>query len=258
MKSWNWHLLPLAVISFVWYSFEKGEAPNPTEKANTGFAVVELFTSEGCSSCPPAERLFNSIVKDAEANGKEVFALAFHVDYWNRLGWKDRFSEGAYSERQRIYAQKLKARSVYTPQMVVNGNVEFVGSSETEANRAITQALVKAEPVQVTLKMESQAGATTNVSYEVSEGAGAAVINFALVEKGLFTVVQRGENSGRKLHHDNVVRLFKTETLTESGTGVFSITLPEGVDPSKAEIIAFVQQKESYQILGADRLNWFN
>src|SRR6187402_1594915 len=103
-----------------------------TEKAklatttNNGFAVVELYTSEGCSSCPPADELVSKIQK--ESNGQPVYILAFHVDYWNRLGWKDVFGDAAYSKRQNDYAQYLKLPSVYTPQIVVNGKKEFVGS----------------------------------------------------------------------------------------------------------------------------------
>src|ERR1700744_6104626 len=100
----------------------------PVTDAGKGFAVIELFTSEGCSSCPPADALVARVQK--ESNDKPVYILAFHVDYWNRLGWKDVFSSAEYSERQNQYARWLKLSSVYTPQIVVNGRTEFVGSEE--------------------------------------------------------------------------------------------------------------------------------
>src|ERR1700743_3380708 len=100
-----------------------------------GFAVVELFTSEGCSSCPPADAVVAKLQK--ESAGKPIYILAYHVDYWNHLGWKDAFSDAAYSARQKDYAQYLKIEGIYTPQIVVNGKTEFVGSEEGTLHKAI-------------------------------------------------------------------------------------------------------------------------
>ena len=97
------------------------------------FAVVELFTSEGCSSCPPAEALLNQIHPRAAKSGQRIYTLAFHVDYWDRLGWKDPFSEAAYSQRQNSYANGFGEDRIYTPQMIVNGRGGFVGSDAGEA-----------------------------------------------------------------------------------------------------------------------------
>ena len=97
-------------------------------EADKGFAVVELFTSEGCSSCPPADALVAKVQK--ESAGKPVYILAYHVDYWNRLGWKDAFSDAAYSARQKQYSHWIKGAEIYTPQAVINGRKEFVGSQE--------------------------------------------------------------------------------------------------------------------------------
>src|ERR1700730_14813133 len=114
-----------------------------------GFAVVELFTSEGCSSCPPADELVARIQK--ENNDQPVYILAFHVDYWNNLGWKDSFSSSAFSKRQNQYADWLNLRSVYTPQVILNGRKEFVGSDEGLLRNAIKAGLQKVSPAQVTL-----------------------------------------------------------------------------------------------------------
>ncbi len=108
---------------------------------NKGFAVVELFTSEGCSSCPPADELVARIQK--EYKDQPVYILAFHVDYWNRLGWRDVFSNAGYSARQSEYAKYLNLPQVYTPQIVVNGKKEFVGSEEGTLRDAIKNSLQK-------------------------------------------------------------------------------------------------------------------
>jgi hypothetical protein len=97
------------------------------------FAVVELFTSEGCSSCPPADRLLARIADEAAHSGQPVYALAFHVGYWDRLEWSDRFADPAFSRRQERYAAALGMPAVYTPEMIVNGRASFVGSDERRA-----------------------------------------------------------------------------------------------------------------------------
>ena len=118
-------------------------------KANKGFAVVELFTSEGCSSCPPADAVIAKLEK--ENTDKSIYILAFHVDYWNRLGWKDVFSSADYSKRQNDYARFLHLQSVYTPQIVVDGKTEFVGSEENTLRAAIHTSLQKTPTAQLNL-----------------------------------------------------------------------------------------------------------
>src|SRR5476651_2422634 len=125
MKSTKIFILTV-IASSAFINFKKTV---PSKANNQRFAVVELFTSEGCSSCPPADEAIAKLQK--ESNGKPVYILAFHVDYWNRLGWKDVFSNADYSERQNEYAKYLRLESVYTPQVVVNGKKEFVGSEES-------------------------------------------------------------------------------------------------------------------------------
>src|ERR1051326_7645108 len=108
------------------------------------FAVVELFSSEGCSDCPAAEEVLNKITKDAMADKSYIYPLAFHVDYWNKLGWKDTFGDSAYSNRQRKYRAAFGNEVVYTPQMILNGEIEFVGSDEHKADSTIAAELRKA------------------------------------------------------------------------------------------------------------------
>jgi len=201
--------------------------------APPGFAVVELFTSEGCSSCPPADRLLAEVSK-----GQGVYALEFHVDYWNSLGWRDPYSAAAYSERQRAYAGEDQ---VYTPQMIVNGTNSFVGSNRERAETAIAQGLAAAPRVTLAAQLDGD-----RLAYHVSRVPAGARLCVAIVEAHRTTKVVRGENAGRTLEHARVVRAFSTTKLAAE-TG--SIALP-GKVTGGGSVVAFVQE-ESGAILGA-------
>jgi hypothetical protein len=138
----------------------------PPGPASHGVAVIELFTSEGCSSCPPADALLERFVGDAQRSGQPVYGLSFHVDYWDHLGWKDRYSSAAYSQRQSRYARRLGLGSLYTPQMIVNGTREFVGSNRAAADAAIREALANAAPARIRLSASVQ-GHEVAVKYAV-------------------------------------------------------------------------------------------
>ncbi len=215
------------------------------------FAVVELFTSEGCSSCPPADALLGEIVKESRKNGQRVFALAFHVDYWDYIGWKDPFANRAFADRQRRYADALRSNRLYTPQMIVNGQREFVGSDRSRANAAIQWAL--AQPTTVQIKMQNQKTSRPNelmLSYEVEGLSKEALLNIALVERGLVSNIKRGENSGRILQHENVVRVFQTVSLKNSQIGLVVIELPNTVKLQNCSIIGYVQDAKTMAVLG--------
>src|SRR5664279_1257987 len=117
-----------------------------------GFAILELFTSEGCSSCPAAEDVFAEIARE---NNKDVYILEFHVDYWDNLGWKDPFSNAVYSDRQRQYARFLALQSIYTPQAIVNGSTELVGSDKARLQKIIEEELNKKGPSNINIKAQS-------------------------------------------------------------------------------------------------------
>ncbi len=214
------------------------------------FAVVELFTSEGCSSCPPADAFLAKLVAESRQRKEAIYLLAFHVDYWDRLGWKDSFGDAAYSQRQNEYVQALGLNSAYTPQMLVNGQEEFVGSDEARARRSIAAALER--PPGLTLKLT--AGAISDgvlpVDFTVS-GSSRAILRLAVVERNLESQVSRGENSGRKLKHENVVRVFQSVPVGRTRKGHASIPLPESLVTSHASLIAYAQDPESLEILGA-------
>ena len=219
--------------------------------------LVELFTSEGCSSCPPADRLLARLASEPAAAGVEIVPLAFHVDYWNRLGWADPFSSSAFTERQGDYSRAFGGDRVYTPQMVVNGRKEFVGSDERVARSAL---LAAAKDAIATVRLTVPEGAKGPASLRVSV-AGAtegAEIFLAISEDLLSTDVPRGENAGRRLEHTAVVRDLRRIGRAD-GAGRFEGSPALTRDPAwKAgalHAVVFVQERGSRRVLGAARVS---
>ena len=242
-----------------------GTGASPTRAVGSPFppfAVVELFTSEGCSSCPPAEQIFSDLLAGAEARRQPVYGLAFHVDYFDDQGWKDPFSSAASTDRQNAYQPFTRTGEVYTPQMIVNGTEELVGAERSRAGRDVDAALASPARAGVELHVvpatpsrergSAPAGAVT-VSYSVTGAPGRAVLDLALVESGVTSRVSAGENAGRTLRHDNIVRAFVTVSLGRRPTGAATLVMPAGVVAGQASIIAFVQDPSSMAILGAAR-----
>ncbi|SIS03089.1 DUF1223 domain-containing protein [Micromonospora avicenniae] len=223
--------------------------------AGEGFAVVELFTSQGCSSCPPAEEVLSEIERDARERRQPVFALGFHVDYWDDLGWPDRFADEAYTARQQAYARAFGSGGLYTPQMVVNGTVEFVGSDRRRAASAIASALTAAATAPLALSVEDAAGGVGGgrrvvVDYQTERPLERAVLNVAIVERGLVSEVARGENAGRTLRQDNVVRAFTSVGL-DAERGRVELEVPSDLDPRQASVVGYVQNDGDRAIIGA-------
>jgi hypothetical protein len=218
------------------------------EANDKGFAVVELFTSEGCSSCPPADNLMASIENDI--GKKAIYILAYHVDYWDRLGWKDNFSQAAFTKRQRGYAELLHLNSVYTPQVVVNGKKEFVGSNKKALEDAIESSLLDSSII--TLEVKSTiSNNVVNVEYETNGSAGKLDFVGSILQKSGQTVVKSGENAGRKLTHVQIVRKQVIESL-RNNKGKINIALPSDYHDHQWELICFLQNGEGI-ILCASR-----
>ncbi len=224
----------------------------PANSAAKGIAVVELFSSEGCSSCPPADDALAEIVQTAADRGQPVFALAFHVDYWNSLGWTDPYSSAAFTARQRDYAGKMHLSSLYTPQMVVNGSTELVGSNRASAREAINTALATAPAgtLAATVEAKPAGGFTVNIK-PVGLDEKSTVLNVALVEGGLSSNVKRGENSGRLLKHENVVRWFASRPLSEPASLHVEVPKLDGVKLDHASFIIYAQNANDWHILAA-------
>ena len=218
-------------------------------EAATGVAVLELFTSEGCSSCPPAERMLGELARAAKRDGRPVFTLAFHVDYWNRLGWADRFSDPAFSRRQEQYAKALRLDDIYTPQMVVNGTTQFVGSNRDAAARAVDDALARRSVATLAVSVIANGRDGYKVRTTVQGADVGSVVNIAVVEQGLSTEVKSGENAGRRLQEPSVVRWFKTVPLSESG----EVAVPSlsGVRAENASVVVYAQRRGNGLVLGA-------
>ena len=225
----------------------KGSYQPPLNTVNErGVAVVELFTSEGCSSCPPADQLLSDL--KAGMTGKNVFLLALHVDYWNYLGWKDRFSDSAYSARQNRYASVLHAE-VYTPQMIVNGKSVFVGSDRSQANEAILDAVKNPAAIQIKIQSAFEKNERVKIHFNIPGDLSDELLNIALVQHDAVTSVLRGENKGRKLNHVNVVR--SLISIPASPDGTQEISFPSELENQTVTIICFTQDKNSLTVSGA-------
>ena len=229
--------------------------------AATSPVLVELFTSEGCSSCPPADALLQELERTQPVSGAELIVLSEHVDYWNHIGWTDPFSSRFFSDRQSAYAGRFGLASVYTPQMVVDGTVEFVGGDSHLASQAIQKSL----PLQkIAIKI-------SGLSLDASKALAVHVDTDALpqptkVRKAdVYLVVAlnhaesqvlRGENGGRRLSHVGVVQSLTRIGSIEAGK-TFSqdvhLKLDSRTDPANLRVIAFIQQPGQRQVLGASQ-----
>lgn len=215
-----------------------------------GFAVIELFTSEGCSSCPPADALIARIEK--ENKQKPVYILCYHVDYWNRLGWKDRFSNVQNSKRQNRYADWLKLSNIYTPQIVVNGSEEFIGSDEKALRDALQKALKQTIPRPLEIVLERQTGSTISLNYQTGQQVESDNLFVAIVEPNATNRIERGENKGKTLHHVQIVNSFETFSLNGKQKG--SVKLALGNVKNGFKLIAFLQNAQSGTITAAGNL----
>jgi hypothetical protein len=215
-------------------------------------AVVELFTSEGCSSCPPADALLERIARDASAAGRPLVTLAFHVDYWDGLGWPDRFSSPEFTARQRDYARVFGESGVYTPQMIVGGTVAFVGSDRERAEASLANA--SAGPVGLTLRVARADSTMLAVHYEVlGPLPDRALLLFAVVQRTASVHVAAGENGGRTLRHTSIVRALAS-SLLRTAIGDAVVRTPWAPAPDEDDVVALVQRTEGpdkMTILGA-------
>jgi len=222
-------------------------------QSGPGFAVVELFTSEGCSSCPSADDVLSDLTAEASGDGRPVYTLAFHVDYWDRSGWRDPYSATWATAHQRAYVSALSAQGLYTPQMVVNGREEFIGSHAAHARASIARerSTARSQQLQVRAGRHPQGVA---VHFELSSASSDSVVRVALVDPESTTDVLTGENAGRRLRHVHVVRAFRSTPAAKSGDVV--VEWPSDLSPdqrAKAFVVAYVQKRGSREITSASR-----
>jgi hypothetical protein len=221
--------------------------------------LVELFTSEGCSSCPPADALLAQINARQPVKGAEAIILEEHVDYWDDLGWRDPFASAAATQRQKDYAYTIHAE-VYTPQMVVDGRTDVLGSDQRAAERAIATAssAPKTELELSWVGMTNTMGGPKLLRVragKLSAGDNAEVF-MAITESHLHSDVKRGENAGRGLEHDGVVRKFTSLGKT-TGSGEYSFDAQSSVKLSpdwkreNIRVVVFLQNVRSRRIYAA-------
>ncbi len=203
--------------------------------------LLELFTSEGCSSCPPADKLLGMFDREQPVNGADLIVLSEHVDYWNRLGWTDPFSSPAFSKRQRDYAGRLGADGVYTPQLVVDGSIGLVGSDQRKAVQAIQRSLRESRvPIALSALRD---GEYADVHFDVPQAHGSTAYLVA-AEDHARSQVAGGENAGRTIDH---VAVAYSITKIAEGSGSLRVKLK----PGAARLIAFVQNGDSGHVSGA-------
>ena len=214
--------------------------------------VVELFTSEGCSSCPPADA-FLAQLEHQPIPGADIIPLGLHVDYWNYIGWKDRFSSPLMTARQQRYTTALHLDSAYTPQLVIDGQSEFVGSDTQKIRQAIEHAA--ATPKQVMIELSLSSANALNVRIPGSTRQSSEVL-LAITETNLTTSVGAGENHGRTIHHAAVVRELRSLGPLSSNGFSSSVPLALARDWNRENLraVIFVQEKDSRHILGAASL----
>jgi hypothetical protein len=266
------HMKPLLIClgCFVslFFALSGQQQPNPTAVSTPQFSpehrtpvLVELFTSEGCSSCPPADALLAKLAAQQPVAGAEIVALEEHVDYWNQQGWTDPFSSDQWTARQQKYAATRHDEKIYTPQMIINGRAEFVGSHERQARQEIEQAALQ-PPTEISiqpLQSEKKDSLRFNVAVaklSTPSSGDPAEVWLAISESGLHSAVTRGENAGSDVHHADVVRfLRKLGAVDPQKNPPFSaeptVKLEHSWNRQNLRTIVFLQEKRSLRVLGA-------
>jgi hypothetical protein len=254
-------LLSVAALGAIQRKGEKSSVAGSKSADNPSPVVVELFTSEGCSSCPPADALLLKLMETQRPEKGSIVALEEHVDYWDQLGWRDPFSSHEWTGRQENYAGTLGKGNVYTPEMVVDGRVEFVGSREWEAKRAIEEQARKTKAsVSVTPGNSSDGKERFNIhvgKLPDPVAADTSEVWLAITETGLHSEVTRGENAGEDLHHAAVVRTLRKIGVANakdpetSFAGEAAVAFDRNWKRDNLRAVVFVQEKNSRQIVGA-------
>jgi hypothetical protein len=238
--------LLIASLVFGLYFFPRAWAQTPV--------VVELFTSEGCSSCPPADALLVQLSQKTPP-GVDLILLGEHVDYWNHDGWSDRFSSSQFSQRQSDYEEHLHVAGPYTPQMVIDGHLQFVGNDVAALQHNLELAAAQAKSAQVSLQWE--AGDHVKIAVQAPEKTHAHVF-LAVTEDGLTTAISGGENTGRTLRHAAVVRELEELGSVKNGAFEKSVDLAphSGWNAAHLKVAVLVQDGDGGPVLGAAALHY--
>ena len=246
----------LALLSLGYFGIVRAEPKSIGDATARTPVLIELFTSEGCSDCPPADALLEKLDRSQPLRNVELIVLSEHVDYWDDIGWKDLYSSHEFSVRQSNYARRFHLGEVYTPQMVVDGDVGFVGSDERRAIQ-VSENAAKAEKIPVVLSSIHIDGSTLAMHIESgpltpSASPKSANVLLVLADDSDQSNVRRGENAGRTLKHVAVVRkLTQVGTMDRGGTFSRDVTVSaETANLRNLRIVAIVQEVEAGRILG--------
>lgn len=220
------------------------------KKDQNGFVVLELFTSQGCSSCPPADVVLGEYAAQDNPN---IIPLAFHVDYWNYIGWKDPFSKAEFTNRQRNYASLLNAQGNYTPQLVINGKHELVGSYKNEIKNFVKEELALKNKYTISIKSAIIYQNVLTIDYETDVAAASNIVNVALVKKKEFTSIKRGENRGLNQTNYNIVYDFKSNAINTKSNNKSSFKFNSEWQKAEFIAVAYVQNTKTGQILTASK-----
>ncbi|MBP9791119.1 MAG: DUF1223 domain-containing protein [Bacteroidia bacterium] len=221
--------------------------------AQNSFVFIELFTSQGDETSPVAEEILYRTVAQEKKNGTKIVVLEYHVDYWNRLGWKDPLSKFHFTKRQENYSRVLAEKELYTPEVVINGTTSFSGTKEITLKEEIKKASMQTSQFDFTVSKDSIANDTLYVSYKTLKANQNAVFRFAITENAISTKIDQGENANKTLINNYVVRvLHSSDGIKQSA----QVKIPvKGIKfNSNMEMIAFVQSKQSMKILGVKEL----
>jgi len=253
-------LLIMFFLGFTVFEVDKkinsGSRGHHLKKSYKSFALLELFTSEGCSSCPPADRLLPQL----SSTDASIIPLSFHVDYWDRYGWKDPFSNAAFTGRQGEYAKEFKLESIYTPQLVINGEYELVGSNKASAEEDIRKSLKENALLQLTIDDVKKENDKLSVSCHLKGDFQNCDVLAAIVQKHAEVHVKAGENLGAKLSHINVVRSFLKLPAKEKMDLQIPVPVEMADDKSSTDkqnwqLIIYTQRKDDLKITGAATYN---
>ncbi len=234
-------------LFFIPFVLLMGSAPPLVELESDSAVVVQLFTSQGCSSCPSADELLEQIKNEYDSN---VIVLSYHVDYWNRLGWKDPFSKKEYSNLQYRYSQKFDQANVYTPQAIINGDTYFVGSNKSKMYSNINDYLKTPSKHSIDITSIQKKGNEVIFSYDISGNINSAYLKATLVIENRETKVVKGENLGRTLKNSNIV-VEETDLIFNNSSGTAMITIPDIVEEKDELRLVLFTYDQDLLITGA-------
>lgn len=218
-------------------------------------ALIELYSSEGCESCPFADRFMKEVLIIADSVKQPVYVIDFHVDIWDRSGWKDPYSDSLFSQRQSLAAKRVGQQAIFTPMVFVNGQGALPGAAKREVGSYINNALGEVMLHRLTTSAQLfQGKKTLSIDYEIQGNTDSVDIHFAFVQKHVLSKVTAGDNAGHTLEHHNVVRKFATEVV-KAPKGHYELALPaDATDLTQYALVSYLQHQGGGYVYAVDEL----